>query len=111
MPRGVSYKSTLVKKIIQEYEEDKRSSCDSLSKKHNVPPRTIYGWIRKYSKPRTISEALMHNRPTEHKLDEAMFLISLGVPKTKAAQKIGITMKLLRKLLKTNYNYYLQKES
>jgi len=108
MPRGVSYKSSVVKKIVQEYEEDKRSSCDSLSKKYNVPSRTIYGWIRKYSTPRTISEALIGLRPTQQKIDEAMFLISLGVPKAKAARKIGITIKLLRKILKNQTNRYKQ---
>jgi hypothetical protein len=106
--RGLGWSTTLIKRVVEDYKKDTTSSYNSLSKKYSVPTGTIQRWIEKHAKPRSRVAWKKQRRPSESVVSTAMFLISLGVPKTKAAARAGISIKMLRILLKEQGNPYEQ---
>ena len=103
--RGLGWPVTVRKKVVEDYMKDTNSSYHSLAKKYSIPSGTIQRWIELFGTPRSRTYWKKARRP-KSKIDHARFLVSLGVPKTVAARKAGITAKLLYRVLREEKNPY-----
>lgn len=111
MSRGLGWPVTTRRKVVNEYMTDPTSSYTTLSKKHGVPTGTVQRWVERFGTPRSRIHWKKYRRPSVSAIDKARWLVSLGVPKTEAARRSGLTVKMLRKIIKESGNPYNQQDS